>query len=98
MNHFRAFVLCLAGFAALAFAMHRHQREIIGGSLPLTLTRALRIVGTCAPLFALGVLVTACGWGLGLVIFSGHTSIAADTVCSVLIVYTAIHTRRLQRR
>jgi hypothetical protein len=98
VNHLLAFGLCLAGFAALAFAMHRHQCDIMGRPLPVTTTRVLRIVGACALLFVLGVLVTAYGWGLGLVMFSGHTSIAAGTVCSVLIVFTAINARRLRHR
>ena len=94
MKHFLACVLCLAGFAALAFAMHRHQRDIIGRSLPLSTTRFLRVVGTCAPLFALGVLVTAYGWGLGLVMFSGHTSISAGVVLCALIRHVRTHARR----
>jgi hypothetical protein len=98
MKHLIAFVLCSAGFAALAFAMHRHQRDIIGRSLPFTTTRVLRVVGTCALLVAFHVLVTAHGWGLGLVTFSGHTSMAAGTVCSVLIVFTAKNARRLRQR
>ena len=32
MSHLLAFALCLAGFAALAFAVHRQQRDIIGRS------------------------------------------------------------------
>ncbi|MGM4904023.1 DUF3325 domain-containing protein [Tardiphaga sp. 866_E4_N2_1] len=53
MNHLIAFVPCSAGFAALAFAMHRHQRDIIGRSPPLTTTRVLRMVGAGALCFAL---------------------------------------------
>ncbi|WP_441279252.1 DUF3325 family protein [Tardiphaga sp. 172_B4_N1_3] len=70
------------------------QRDIIGGSLPLTTTRVLRVVGTCALLFALGVLATAHGWGLGLVMFSGHSSIAAGIVLCALIRYVRTHARR----
>jgi hypothetical protein len=85
MTHLLAFALCFAGFTALAFAMHRHQRDIVGRSLPSTTIRVLRLVGTCALLFALGVLVVWRGWGLGLVMFSGHTSIAANLVLFALI-------------
>ena len=94
MNHLLAFVLCLAGFTALAFAMHRHQRDIVGRSLPLTTTRALRFVGTCAFLFALGVLVTPHGWSLGLVVFSGDTSVAAGVVLCALIRHVRTRKRR----
>jgi hypothetical protein len=94
MSHLLALVLCVAGFAALAFAMHRHQRDIIGRSLQLITTRGLRLVGTCALLVAFGVLVTRYGWGFGLVMFSGHTSIAAGVVFCGLIGYLRTHARR----
>lgn len=87
MNHLVALVLCLTGFAALALGTRRQQRDLLGGSLGLTTVRILRASGAGALLLALGVLVRANGWGLGLVMFSGHTSIAAGIVLSALIVY-----------
>ena len=74
MTHLAAFVLCLAGFAALAFATRRQQRDILGGSLRSATTYGLRVAGACALLSALGILVAKYGWSLGLVMFSGHTS------------------------
>ena len=85
MNHLAAFALCLAGFAALAFAMRRQQRDIIGRPLRLTTTYVLRVAGACALLLALGFLVAEKGWSFGLVMFSGHTSIAAGIVLCALI-------------
>lgn len=85
MNHFPAFALCLAGFTALAFAVRRQQRDIIGRPLPMTATYALRVAGACALLLALGLLVAGKGWSIGLVIFSGQTSIAAGIVLCALI-------------
>jgi uncharacterized protein involved in propanediol utilization len=87
MSHLLALVLCVTGFAALAFATRRQQRDILHRSLPRAMTNALRIVGACALLLALGVLVAHSGWGLGLVMFSGHTSIAAGIVISMLIAH-----------
>ena len=87
MNHLVALVLCLAGFATLALATRRQQRDILGGPLGFTAVRTLRASGAGALLLALGVLIGANGWGLGLVMFSGHTSIAAGIVLAVLIVY-----------
>ena len=87
MSHLLAFVLCLAGFAALAFAMHRQQREIIGRSLRSITTNVLRFAGACALLCALGVLVAWNGWSLGLVMFSGHTSLNAGIVYCTLLGY-----------
>jgi hypothetical protein len=45
----------------------------------------LRIVGTCALLFALGVLVAKYGWSLGFVMFSGHTTSTAALIYCALI-------------
>ena len=87
MSHLLAFVLCLAGFAALAFAMHRQQREIIGRPLRSITTNVLRLGGACALLCALGVLVARNGWSLGLVMFSGHTSLNAGIVYCTLLGY-----------
>lgn len=93
MSHVLAFAMCLTGFAALAFSMRRQQRDIIGGSLRQTTTYLLRCIGTAALLLALGILVAERGWGLGLVAFSGHTSIAAGIVLSMLIAYPRIRGR-----
>jgi TRAP-type C4-dicarboxylate transport system permease small subunit len=91
-------MLCLAGFTALAFAMDRQQHDLIGRSLPETTTRALRITGACALLLALGVLVAWQGWGLGLVMFSGHTSLTAGIVHCTLIGYTRGYARSSKHR
>ena len=85
MNHLPVFALCLAGFIALAFAVRRQQRDIIGRLLPMTATYAIRLSGACALLLALGFLVAEKGWAIGLVIFSGQTSIAAGIVLCALI-------------
>jgi hypothetical protein len=85
MNHLLPFALCLAGFAALAFAVRRQQRDIIGRPLRSTTTYALRTAGASALLLALGFLVAETGWSIGLVKFSGQTSIAAGIVLCALI-------------
>ena len=54
-------------------------------SLRSTTTYALRVAGACALLLALGFLVAEKGWSIGLVMFSGHTSIAAGIVLCALI-------------
>jgi hypothetical protein len=98
MNHLLAFVLCLAGFTALAFATRRQQRDIVGGPLRLTTTYVLRLAGACALLFALGILVARQGWSLGLVMFSGHTSITAGIVLCALVGYARMHARTVRYR
>nr|WP_247838546.1 DUF3325 family protein [Bradyrhizobium sp. 200] len=78
--------------------MRRQQRDIIGRSLRLTTTYALRVAGACALLLALGILVDREGWSLGLVMFSGHTSITAGIVYCMLVGYSGMHPRTLRHR
>ena len=98
MTHLLAFVSCLAGFTALAFATRRQQRDIIGRPLRVTSTYVLRVIGACALLLALGILVARAGWSLGLVMFSGHTSLTAAIVYCALIGLVKTHARTLRSR
>ncbi|MFH0301018.1 DUF3325 domain-containing protein [Bradyrhizobium sp. 31Argb] len=85
MSHLLSFALCLTGFTALAFATNRQQRDIFGRLLRPSTTYVHRMVSACALVFALGILVARQGWSLGLVMFSGHTSLAAGIVFCALI-------------
>jgi uncharacterized membrane protein len=98
MSHLLSAALCLAGFTALAFAMRRQQRDVIGRPLRPATTYALRVSGACALLFALGILVASHGWGLGLVMFSGHTSVMSGIVYCMLVGYASTHSRTLRHR
>ncbi|MBX3664999.1 MAG: DUF3325 domain-containing protein [Burkholderiales bacterium] len=93
MTHLPPFFLCLAGFTCLALAMNRQQKALFGRALTRAATRAMRISGACALLLAFGILLARQGWGLGPVIYSGHTSLAAGIVYCALIVH-ARHTAR----
>lgn len=97
MTHLLALALCLAGFIALALATRRQQRDLIGRSLSRVTTIALRMAGAGALVLALGILVAWQGWGLGLVMFSGHTSLAAGIVYATLVVYAGAQVRGLRR-
>lgn len=85
MSHLLSVLLCLVGFAALACATARQQERIFGLALPGRVTKGLRAVGACALIAALGVVVAWQGWGLGLVMYSGHTSFAAGAVYCALL-------------
>jgi hypothetical protein len=80
-------VLCVAAFACLAMAMERHQEMVLGASLTATASRILRCAGWCVLLIALWLAVAARGWALGLVCYSGFTSMAAGIVYGLLIVW-----------
>jgi len=97
MIHALAFLLCLSGFSALAFAVERQQDDLFGRALPAGKTRGLRVAATCLLLLALAVLVTQLGWGLGLVLFSGHTSAAAGMVYCALLAWARRSARPSRR-
>jgi hypothetical protein len=79
-------LLCVGAFACLAISMARHQETLVGRALPAVQSRCLRGAGWCALAIALGFIVADQGWGVGLVAFSGMTSVAAAIVYGVLII------------
>jgi hypothetical protein len=78
--------LCVLSFACLAMSMSRHQPTVFGRELSSAVSRALRCVGWLGLLAALALEVYASGWALGLVCYSGCTSLAAGIVYCALIV------------
>lgn len=98
MIHLLALGLCLAGFVALAFATHRQQRDIFGRALPPVTTHCLRAAGAGVLLLALGLLAAARSWSMGLVMFSGHTTMAAAIVFCALIAWGRLVARTPRRK
>lgn len=96
MTHFIALLLCVAAFGALALAMERHQHDICGRVLAASTTRRLRTAGWIGLGLALCVLVQVQGWGMALVSFSGHASLAAGLVCAAMIVHARRRGRALR--
>lgn len=80
MMHGLTFLLSLLGFAALALATQRQQEAHFGRPLAPRATHYLRIVGWTGLLLALVVAVVTQGWAMGLVSYSGHTSLCAGLV------------------
>ena len=80
MTHVLMLLSSVAGFAALALATERQQDELFGGALPAGATRALRGAGWVLLAVCLAMGVGHWGWGLGLVAYSGHTSLTAGLV------------------
>jgi hypothetical protein len=87
MIRLHALLLCTGAFACLAMAMARHQETLLRRPLPLSQSRCLRGAGWCALGIALALSVAGQGWGMGLVAFSGTTSVAAGIVYGALIVW-----------
>jgi hypothetical protein len=98
MTHLLVFLLSTLGFAALALAMERHQEDLFGHALSTAASRWLRMAGWAALGLALVLIVKAQGWGVGLVSFSGHTSLGAGLVFGALIVIERTRSRRPDRR
>lgn len=94
MTHLTVFLLCLLGFAALALAMERHQEDLFGCALAARAVRCWRIAGWAALLAALACAVRGQGWSLGLVSFSGHTSLAAGIVFGALVAHARFRSAR----
>lgn len=86
LQHGWILVCCLLGFAGLAVAMERVQEDVLGRRLGVRPICLLRLFGCVWLLQALAWLVAWQGWGLALVAYSGHTSLAAGVVFSGLIV------------
>ena len=94
LTHLLTFLICVAGFLALALATERQQDDLFGQALPSKATRALRLSGWSGLLVALYAIVQAQGWGMGLVSYSGHTSLAAGVVLGALITHSRVRERR----
>ena len=86
MSHLTVQLLSLIAFGALALATDRQQRNVLGRRLSPAATRGLRLTGWSALALALLVAVRSQGWSVGLVSYSGHTSLAAGLVFAALIV------------
>ena len=85
MNHLPVFILCLLAFGALAASTDRAQETLFGRELAARVGRRLRGAAWMLLLLALAVVVRSQGWGLGLVSYSGYTSLAAGLVFMVLV-------------
>ena len=85
--HALLLLLCGAGFACLALAMERHQRDVLGRSLAPASSLRWRLAGWGLLLMALGVAIALRGLGLGLALYSGHTSVAAGVVVLALVAH-----------
>ena len=94
MNHLAVLLLSLLAFGALALATDRHQKIVLERRLAPTITQAVWIAGWGALILALFAAVRGSGWALGLVAFSGYTSLSAGIVLGGLIAYERTTTSR----
>jgi hypothetical protein len=87
MTHLAVLLLSLLAFMALALAKKRHYKDVFKRPPAPATMRRLRVAGWSALALALGIVVGREGLGLGLVIYSGHTTLAAGLVLGGLIAH-----------
>jgi len=80
MTDVATLLLSLAGFAALFFAMPRHQGDWFGRKLSVATGRALHLSGFAALALALLVAGAGFGWSYGAVAWFGWLTIAAALI------------------
>jgi hypothetical protein len=84
MMDLSAFLLALAGFAALALAMHRHQRHVFHRALGRGADLLLRSLGVAGLAASFAASVASTGWVIGPVLWFGWLTAAALTVALAL--------------
>lgn len=82
MIHTGLFLMSLGGFVLLLLSMARHQRDWLRRKLPLSLARALRLLGFATLMVAFVVAGAGLGWGYGAVVWFGWLSAAALVVAA----------------
>ncbi len=85
MNHLIVQLLCLLSFGWLALAINRHQETVFGQILPSRTTLVLRLAGWAGFACALLAAIRSHGVPLGLVSYSGHTSLSAGLIFAALV-------------
>ena len=90
MMHLLALAGSILGLGFLAFATERVREDLFGRGSDTLPPRWLRPSGAIVLAVVLTLLVWWRGWGLGLVMFSGHTSLAAGAVLFGLILHARL--------
>jgi Protein of unknown function (DUF3325). len=70
----------LLGFAALSMAMSRHQRDVLGKSLPAATTRRLKVAGWLLLATSWAAAIASDGAALGSVYWLGALTFGALSV------------------
>jgi|GEM_PF-489496 len=75
--HLIAILLCIAGFLALAVAMDRHQRDLLGRKLAPREARIARMAGGGLLVLALALDMIGLGAAYGAIVWFSHLSLGA---------------------
>lgn len=77
MIHVLALIIACAAFLALAVSMKRHQRDLVGRSLPDTQARMARVTGWLLLAVVWAIEATLIGPAMGSIVWFGEASIGA---------------------
>jgi hypothetical protein len=88
-----AFGFALAGFAALALAMHRHYRQVWHRALRTGAQVTLRIAGAVLLAASFAASIADAGWAIGPVLWLGWLT-AAALIVAVALSYWPQRARR----
>ena len=83
--HLLLFSICLFGFLALALSMIRHQEDLFGQPKKRTFTLCMRAIGWLSLVLAAVLAIYGLDIAVGLVAYSGHTSMAAALIYLFLL-------------
>lgn len=89
MIHFFCIALAAAGFALLAAAMDRHQKDLVGSKLPSAYSRRLRMAGAAMLVATLIIGTIGPGLAVGVIAWFGHLTAGAAIVLTWLCWKTA---------
>lgn len=98
MMHLLALAGSILGLGFLAFAAERVREDLCGRQPDARALRWLRLSSAIVLAAVLALLVWWQGWSLGLVMFSGHTSLAAGAVLCCLILHARLRRQGEGRR
>lgn len=89
MIHIVCIALAAAGFALLAAAMDRHQKDLVGSKLPPASSRRLRMAGATMLVATLVIGTIGPGLAVGVIAWFGHLTAGAAIVLTWLCWNTA---------
>jgi len=84
MIHIVAICASVLGFGCLCTAMARHQKDMLGRTLPSPVQRRIRKAGGALLLVALAIDMAGLGAAYGAVAWFGHLTIGAAMAVAVL--------------
>src|SRR3546814_12711509 len=91
-----ALMLALAGFAALAVAMHKHHRVLCGAPPSRARAIVLRVAGWVLLGLSLHACVVRSGWGIGPVLWFGLLTLSGLAV-ALSLAYRQAARRKIGR-